>query len=178
MVWFFLVPAVPVTLGNFLIPLMIGARDLAFPRLNLFSWYLFMLGGAVTLWALFVGGVDTGLDLLYTALDHVFQEPCGARGRRHLHLGVLIDRHGIELHREHSQASRARHDLVSNAGVPMVALLVERAPGPRDPGARHHVAAGGARAAVSYRRVRSRRSAAIRSSFSIFFGFIRIRPST
>jgi cytochrome c oxidase subunit 1 len=60
MVWFFLVPAVPVTLGNFVVPLMIGARDLAFPRINLLSWYLFMIGGFVTLYALFVGGLDTG----------------------------------------------------------------------------------------------------------------------
>ena len=68
MVWFFLVPAVPVTLGNFIIPLMLGARDLAFPRLNLFSWYLFMTGGAVTLWALFTGGLDTGWTF-YTPLS-------------------------------------------------------------------------------------------------------------
>ena len=60
MVWFFLVPAVPVTLGNFIVPLMLGARDLAFPRLNLFSWYLFMAGGIVGVAALFWGGVDTG----------------------------------------------------------------------------------------------------------------------
>ena len=60
MVWFFLVPAVPVTLGNFLLPLMLGARDLAFPRLNLLSWYLFMAGGFITMWALFWGGLDTG----------------------------------------------------------------------------------------------------------------------
>jgi cytochrome c oxidase subunit I len=60
MVWFFLVPAVPVTLGNFILPLMLGARDLAFPRLNLISWYLFIAGGAVELYALFIGGVDTG----------------------------------------------------------------------------------------------------------------------
>ncbi|MBV8912332.1 MAG: cbb3-type cytochrome c oxidase subunit I [Acetobacteraceae bacterium] len=60
MVWFFLVPAVPVTLGNFVVPLMLGARDLAFPRLNLASWYLFMIGGLITLWALFWGGLDTG----------------------------------------------------------------------------------------------------------------------
>jgi len=60
MVWFFLVPAVPVTLGNFVVPLMIGARDLAFPRLNLMSWYLFMTGGLITLWALFWGGLDVG----------------------------------------------------------------------------------------------------------------------
>ena len=47
MVWFFLIPSIPTVLGNFLVPLMIGARDLAFPRLNLASWYLFMVGGAV-----------------------------------------------------------------------------------------------------------------------------------
>jgi cytochrome c oxidase subunit 1 len=60
MVWFFLIPSIPTTLGNFLVPLMIGARDLAFPRLNLFSWYLFVTGGALTLYALIAGGIDTG----------------------------------------------------------------------------------------------------------------------
>jgi cytochrome c oxidase subunit 1 len=60
MVWFFLIPSIPTTLGNFIVPLMIGARDLAFPRLNLTSWYLYMLGGLVTLYAVFVGGIDTG----------------------------------------------------------------------------------------------------------------------
>src|SRR5689334_5305697 len=60
MVWFFLIPSIPATLGNFIVPLMIGARDLAFPRLNLTSWYLFMAGGALTLYAIFAGGIDTG----------------------------------------------------------------------------------------------------------------------
>ncbi len=60
MVWFFLVPSIPTTLGNFLLPLMIGAKDVAFPRLNLFSWYLFLIGGFVALFALLFGGVDTG----------------------------------------------------------------------------------------------------------------------
>ncbi|MFZ0591732.1 MAG: cytochrome c oxidase subunit I [Bryobacteraceae bacterium] len=60
MVWFFLIPSIPNTLGNFLIPMMVGAKDLAFPKLNLLSWYVFMLGGAVTVYALFRGGVDTG----------------------------------------------------------------------------------------------------------------------
>lgn len=60
MVWFFLIPSIPVTLGNFLTPLMIGAEDLAFPRLNLFSWYLFVAGGVFTLAAVIIGGVDTG----------------------------------------------------------------------------------------------------------------------
>ena len=60
MVFFFLLPGVPAVLGNFLIPLMIGARDLAFPRLNLASWYIFITGGLFTMWAVVTGGVDTG----------------------------------------------------------------------------------------------------------------------
>jgi cytochrome c oxidase subunit 1 len=60
MVWFFLIPSIPTVLGNFLVPLMIGARDVAFPRLNLVSWYLFIAGGASALWAIIAGGVDTG----------------------------------------------------------------------------------------------------------------------
>ena len=60
MVWFFLIPSIPAVLGNFLVPLMIGARDLAFPRLNLLSWYIYLVGSCFTLWAIVVGGVDTG----------------------------------------------------------------------------------------------------------------------
>lgn len=60
MVFLFLIPAIPATLGNFLIPLMIGAKDLAFPRINLLSWYLYMTGAAVAAYALLQGGVDTG----------------------------------------------------------------------------------------------------------------------
>ena len=60
MVWFFLVPSIPATMGNFLLPLMIGARDVAFPRLNLLSWYLYVIAGAFTLYVIVAGGVDTG----------------------------------------------------------------------------------------------------------------------
>ncbi|MGD0964064.1 MAG: cbb3-type cytochrome c oxidase subunit I [Candidatus Acidiferrales bacterium] len=60
MVFFFLVPSIPATLGNFLIPLMIGARDVAFPKLNLMSWYIFVTGAACVLYAVMTGGVDTG----------------------------------------------------------------------------------------------------------------------
>jgi cytochrome c oxidase subunit 1 len=60
MVFFFLIPAIPGSLGNFLIPLMIGTRDVAFPRLNLLSWYLFMAGGILTLFGIINGGIDTG----------------------------------------------------------------------------------------------------------------------
>ncbi len=60
MVWFFLVPLIPTTLGNFLLPLMIGAPDVAFPKLNLASWYLTLIGGLLVLAAMAMGGVDTG----------------------------------------------------------------------------------------------------------------------
>jgi cytochrome c oxidase subunit 1 len=60
MVFFFLIPSVPAVLGNFLVPIMIGARDLAFPRVNLLSWYIYILGGIITLTAIVLGGVDTG----------------------------------------------------------------------------------------------------------------------
>ena len=60
MIFLFLVPSVPATLGNFLIPIMIGAKDLAFPKINLLSWYLYMAGGIFVLTTLVLGGVDTG----------------------------------------------------------------------------------------------------------------------
>ncbi|HET9763646.1 MAG TPA: cbb3-type cytochrome c oxidase subunit I, partial [Casimicrobiaceae bacterium] len=60
MVWFFLIPSIPATLGNFLVPLMIGAHDVAFPRLNLLSWYLYVIGAGFTVYVTIAGGVDTG----------------------------------------------------------------------------------------------------------------------
>ncbi len=60
MVFFFLVPVVPTVLGNFCLPLMIGAKDLAFPRINLASWYLFTIGTGISLYGMLAGGVDTG----------------------------------------------------------------------------------------------------------------------
>ena len=60
MIFFFLIPAIPATLGNFFLPMVIGARDLAFPRINLLSWYLLVIGGLFALYAMLAGGVDTG----------------------------------------------------------------------------------------------------------------------
>ena len=60
MIFFFLIPSIPATLGNFLLPLMLGAKDVAFPRLNLLSWYIFMVGAILMLITIISGGVDTG----------------------------------------------------------------------------------------------------------------------
>src|SRR3954463_5366441 len=60
MIFFFLIPSIPAVLGNFFIPIMIGAKDLALPRINLISLYIYWFAGALALWALMQGGVDTG----------------------------------------------------------------------------------------------------------------------
>ena len=60
MIFFFLIPSIPATLGNFFMPIMIGAKDLAFPRINLLSWYIYIVGAAITLAVVALGGVDTG----------------------------------------------------------------------------------------------------------------------
>jgi len=60
MVFLFLIPSIPATLGNFLVPLMLGCKDLAFPKLNLLSWYILVVGGLFVLYAMLIGGVDTG----------------------------------------------------------------------------------------------------------------------
>ena len=60
MIFLYLIPAIPAVLGNFLVPLMIGAKDLAFPKLNLGSWYVYNLGALFMTVALLRGGADTG----------------------------------------------------------------------------------------------------------------------
>src|SRR6266498_2777008 len=60
MIFFFLIPSIPAVLGNFCIPLMLGAKDVAFPKLNLMSWYIFMIGGSMMLYTMLSGGIDTG----------------------------------------------------------------------------------------------------------------------
>jgi cytochrome c oxidase subunit I len=63
MIFFFLVPSIPATLGNFLVPMMVGAKDMAFPRLNLATWYIFVIGAIFAIVAMITGGVDTGWTL-------------------------------------------------------------------------------------------------------------------
>ncbi|MCH8027731.1 MAG: cbb3-type cytochrome c oxidase subunit I [candidate division Zixibacteria bacterium] len=60
MIFLFIIPSIPAILGNFVMPLMIGAKDVAFPRLNLASWYIYVIGFCFAVYALFSGGIDTG----------------------------------------------------------------------------------------------------------------------
>src|SRR5512145_2238767 len=60
MIFLFMIPAIPSGFGNFLLPIMLGAKDVAFPRLNLLSFYLYLAGAAVALYGMIHGGADTG----------------------------------------------------------------------------------------------------------------------
>src|SRR5499427_4774667 len=71
MVFFFLIPSIPAVLGNFLVPLMVGAKDLAFPRINLLSWYIYIIAGVMMLHCMATGGVDTGWTF-YTPFSTAF----------------------------------------------------------------------------------------------------------
>jgi len=63
MLFLFLIPVIPGVLGNFFVPMMIGAKDMAFPKLNLASFYVWAIGASFFLWQLIVGGLDTGWTL-------------------------------------------------------------------------------------------------------------------
>ena len=83
MIFFFLIPAIPSALGNFILPIMLGAKDLAFPRINLLSWYLYIIGATFGVYVIVSGGVDTGWTF-YTPFStqysntHVFATTLGA----------------------------------------------------------------------------------------------------
>src|SRR5215212_7762401 len=83
MIFFFLIPAIPAVIGNFILPIMLGAKDLAFPKINLLSWYIYMIGGTFGVYVIITGGVDTGWTF-YTPFStqysntHVFAVTLGA----------------------------------------------------------------------------------------------------
>jgi cytochrome c oxidase subunit I len=60
MVFLFIIPAIPAALGNFVMPLMLGVKDVAFPKLNLASFHIYVLGALVLVYSIVSGGVDTG----------------------------------------------------------------------------------------------------------------------
>src|SRR5207237_925127 len=74
MVFFFLIPGIPSILGNFLVPIMIGAKDLAFPKLNLLSWYIYVFGAIFTIWGM-LGTPVIAITLVLVAVERVFAWP-------------------------------------------------------------------------------------------------------
>ena len=118
MIFFFLMPSIPAVLGNFLIPLMIGARDLAFPAPQPAELvHLHDRRHCSRSVSLIVGGVDTGWTF-YTPFSTMYLEHAGdASGAGGLHRRLLVDPDRAELHRHHPHDARAGDDLVPAAAV-------------------------------------------------------------
>ena len=144
MVWFFLIPSIPAVLGNFVIPMMIGARDVAFPKLNLLSWYLFNAGGLLALYSIVFGGVDTGWTF-YTPYSSAFSNSHVVS----MAAGVFVAGFGsiltglnfiITIHTMRAPGLT----LASVTIVPLVALFNERHPCSGDAGPGDHARADGA----------------------------------
>lgn len=95
MIFFFLIPSIPATLGNFLMPMMVGARDLAFPRINLLSWYLFVIGACIGICAAIFGGVDTGWTF-YTPYSSTYSNSNVALTIDHCRYGIVVGALGVE----------------------------------------------------------------------------------
>ena len=122
MIIFFLIPAIPAVLGNFLVPLMVGAKDLAFPRINLLSWYIYILGGIISLTSIVVGGVDTGWTF-YTPYSSTYSNSYViTRWARHLCRGFLLHSDRTQFHRHHSQDAGTGIDMVPAAALHLGAL--------------------------------------------------------
>jgi cytochrome c oxidase subunit 1 len=172
MIFFFLIPSIPAVLGNFLVPLMVGARDLAFPKLNLLSWYIYITGGLFTLYSAIAGGVDTGWTF-YTALQqHLLEHAGHGCGRRSLHHRIFLDPHGPEFHRHHSQDARPGPHLVPHAALPVGHVRNEHHYGARDARAGDHAFSSRARASVPRGHIQPgawRRSVALPASVLVLF---------
>jgi cytochrome c oxidase subunit 1 len=82
MIFLFIIPGVPAVFGNFILPIQIGAKDVAFPRINLMSWYLYIIGAILAIVSLFTGGgaADTGW---------TFYVPYSIRSAQNISVAVL-----------------------------------------------------------------------------------------
>ncbi len=90
MVFFFLVPSIPATLANFLIPIMVGAKDLAFPRLNLLSWYLYVIGRGARHVRRVARRSGYRMDFLRALQQHLLQLLCAGRRIRRFYGRLFV----------------------------------------------------------------------------------------
>ena len=141
MIFFFLIPSIPAVLGNFLLPIMLGAKDLAFPKINLLSWYLYMIAAVIGLYVIITGGVDTGWTF-YTPFStqysntHVFGDDV-----RGVHRRLLVDPDRPQFHRHDPSHARAGTDLVPPAAVRLGDVRDQHRAAAGHAGARHHAGA-------------------------------------
>ena len=179
MVWFFLIPSIPAVLGNFLVPLMIGARDLAFPRLNLLVGTFHARRRVHAVCRSSSGGVDTGWTF-YTPYSSTYsQTPTSSLTG----VGIFIAGFSsiltglnfiVTIH-------KMRAPGMTWFRLPLFIwshLCHQHHHGAGHAGAGDHACADGAGTRVAASASSIRTWAAIRCFFSICSGSIRIRPST
>ena len=143
MIFLFIIPGLPAVFGNFFLPIMIGARDVFFPRLNLLSWWLFVTGGLLALTSLFLpgGAADTGLDVLRSLQRPDFdQRSPGLDGS--VYSRFLLDTHGSQLCHYGPPYACQGDDLVQNATFRVGPLLDGLGANPGNPDHRDHAFAG------------------------------------
>ena len=178
MVFFVLIPAVPAILGNFVLPLMLGAKDVAFPKLNLLSWYVFVIGFLFTALRDGHGRRRHRLDLLHAVQQPRLEHERDDDRPRRVHHRLLVDPDRPELHGDDPPDARARAHLVPAAALRVGPLRDQPRAGPRHAGHRDH-GAGTRRSSASCTSASStRRSAATRCSSSTCSGSTRTRRST
>ena len=177
MIFLFLIPAVPAIMGNFVLPIMLGAKDVAFPRLNLLSLYLWWSGAIFFLVTLSTGSLDTGWTFYtpYSTATRTAVVPALA-GR--VHPRHEFDFHRAELHRFDPQPAAARHDLVPDAAVSLGTLRHGIDSDFGHAGDRHHRAVAGRGTRCGRGHLRSQAAAAIPCSSNTSSGSTPIRPST
>ena len=155
MIFFFLIPSIPAVLGNFLIPLQIGARDVAFPRLNLLSYYLYVAGGAFAVLAIIMGGIDTGWTF-YTPYSSTYSTSFVSLAL----VGVFVNGFssiltGVNFMVTIHKMRAPGYDVVPLAAFYLGALRDQPDSGPRHPGGGHYLVAGLLRARLQDRHFRS-----------------------
>ena len=178
MIFFFLIPSIPAVLGNFLVPLMVGARDLAFPQAE--PAELVHLHRRRPVHAVFGDRRRRGyrLDVLHALQQHVLEYAGHCRGDRRIHHRIFLDSHRPEFHRHHSQDARPGHDLVPHAAVPVGHVRHQHHHGAGHAGAGDHASFFWRSSICFTWEFSARRWAATRCCSSIYSGSIRTRPFT
>ena len=178
MVWLFMIPSIPTAFGNFLLPIMIGAKDVAFPAPQPRSASTSTSSARVwVIAALLAGRLRHGLDVL-RALQRALAERRRPDGPRHVHPRLVDHHHGHQLHRHDAHAAREGHHLVPDAALRLGDLRRQHHPGARDARSSASRSASSASTTGSTGGSSTRRAAATRCSSSTSSGSTPTRPST
>ena len=156
MIFAVVIPGLPAVFGNFLLPIMIGAKDVAFPKINLLSWYLYVTG--VTL-VIVISICRTGtprhrMDILCTLQLQNYQYHASG-SIWCIRPWIFVNSYRSELSGNYSQDARPGYDLAKNAIIPMVALCNRMGTAPGDPYYRDYFAHDCCRKNITYRFFRS-----------------------